>query len=114
MRLLALLGVMALAGCATTERIEKRPPSMDAISGKSVAQYMSCIVPKLGKIRREPVVDGTPARQRIVVPQFTSPATAAVIFVNETSRGINVVLHERSSNNPFRPRDIYNSVKECI
>ncbi|GGM23865.1 hypothetical protein GCM10009425_38430 [Pseudomonas asuensis] len=47
MRYLWIFCAAALAGCASEERIEKRPPSMDAISGKTLEAYMQCVVPEL-------------------------------------------------------------------
>lgn len=105
---------LVLAGCASSEKIEKRPPSMEAISGKTVDQYMTCLVPEIEDSRRKVVVTGGEDRKRVEIPQFGSPMTAAVIFVERTSRGVSISVHERSANNPIRPRDILHAAKKCI
>lgn len=114
MKRMGLLAVLVLAGCASEGRIEKRPPSMESISGKTVEAYMECLIPELEDSRRKVEVSGDADHKKIVVPQFVSPMTAAVIFVDRTSRGVSISVHERSANNPFRPKDILAAAKHCI
>ncbi|TWI52779.1 hypothetical protein IQ22_03155 [Pseudomonas duriflava] len=105
---------LLLAGCADVSTIESRPASMDVTSGKSVKDYTACLLPLLSETRRPSRVEGSAEYQRIIVPQKVSTAAAAIIYVKETSRGSNIVLHERMANNPLRPRDIRTAVKDCI
>ncbi|AYN94441.1 hypothetical protein EAW52_10955 [Pseudomonas sp. LTJR-52] len=114
MRKIIAISAALLAGCASEGRIEKRPPSMESISGKTVEAYMECLIPELEDSRRKVEVSGDADHKKIVVPQFVSPMTAAVIFVDRTSRGIEISVHERSANNPIRPKDILAAAKHCI
>lgn len=106
--------VLLLAGCASVKDLEQSPPSMDVRSGKDVQAYTQCLVDRLAKSRAPATLAGTASEQRIIVPSKVSSIPAAVIYVDDSSRGSHITLHERMANNPLRPSDVREAVKYCI
>jgi hypothetical protein len=106
--------MLLLTGCASVKDLEQAPPSMEVRSGKDVDVYTQCLVGRLAESRSPATLKGTSKAQKIIVPSKVAAIPAAVIHVDESSRGSRITLHERMANNPIRPSDIREAVKRCI
>ncbi|MEB0040654.1 MULTISPECIES: hypothetical protein [unclassified Pseudomonas] len=115
MKIAVVVLTLAMTGCATVAEIERTPPTLSVISGKSPQSYADCLVHKLAGSRKPPLVEPHHDGLRMIISQnFNSDPAAVVLIESRSNNGSSIKLYEHLSNVPIRPKDVQNAATACI